>query len=66
MRCGCRCGGAIALEGAGEAVECEALCCLPRGHDGGIHFCGRHDLARLAQARHGVEAAEEARAAQTG
>eukprot|EP00969_Alexandrium_andersonii_P046303 2032020-Alexandrium_andersonii.AAC.1 len=24
MRRGCRCGGTIALEGAGEAVECEA------------------------------------------
>eukprot|EP00969_Alexandrium_andersonii_P361675 15458062-Alexandrium_andersonii.AAC.1 len=61
-RCGCRCGGTITLVGTGEAVECEALCCLPRGHESGIH----HDIARLAQARRGIEAAEEARAAQTG
>eukprot|EP00969_Alexandrium_andersonii_P354152 15441517-Alexandrium_andersonii.AAC.1 len=32
-RCGCRCGGTITLAATGEAVECEALCCLPRGHD---------------------------------
>eukprot|EP00969_Alexandrium_andersonii_P004048 175796-Alexandrium_andersonii.AAC.1 len=65
-RWGCRCGGAITLAGSGEAVEREAVCCLPRGHDGGIHFCGRHDIARLAQARRGADAAEEAGAARTG
>eukprot|EP00969_Alexandrium_andersonii_P135384 5988161-Alexandrium_andersonii.AAC.1 len=64
-RCGCRCGGTITLAGTGEAVECEALCSLPRGHESGIHFCGRRDIARLAQARRGVDAGE-ARAARTG
>eukprot|EP00969_Alexandrium_andersonii_P033579 1467868-Alexandrium_andersonii.AAC.1 len=24
MRCGCRCGGTLALEATGESVECEA------------------------------------------
>eukprot|EP00969_Alexandrium_andersonii_P146219 6466724-Alexandrium_andersonii.AAC.1 len=52
-RCGCRCDGVISLANTGESVACEAVCCLPRNHDGGIHACARHDLARLAQARRG-------------
>eukprot|EP00969_Alexandrium_andersonii_P346616 15324463-Alexandrium_andersonii.AAC.1 len=66
QRCSCRCDGVISLSDTGEAVACEAVCCLPRGHEGGTHACPRHDLARLANARRGVQAAEEARALQTG
>eukprot|EP00969_Alexandrium_andersonii_P359172 15452583-Alexandrium_andersonii.AAC.1 len=64
-RCRCRCDGVIAVSGMDQPVACEAPCCLPAGHSGGRHACPRHDLARLANARRGVEAAEESRALAT-
>eukprot|EP00969_Alexandrium_andersonii_P280399 12396519-Alexandrium_andersonii.AAC.1 len=45
-RCACRRGRAILVAVGGQSAECEALCWLPRGHDGGKENMTLHALLR--------------------